>query len=171
MTALRFVFAAIALAASGVPVAFAVRGMSFADEKEQPSLADLKWLSGYWGSEHDGVEIEEYWMRPKGGLMLGVHREVRAGRAIGFEYLRIEQRPDAISYLASPQGRAATAFELRELSETEAIFENLKHDFPQRIVYELTDEDVLDVRIENESGSNRMQWTWERIYPEDLEEN
>ena len=41
-------------------------------------------------------------------------------------------------------------FLLARLSETEVVFENLAHDFPQRIIYRLQAEGYLTGRIEGE---------------------
>jgi hypothetical protein len=62
----------------------------------------LAWLSGTWVFESDeGVE-EEHWSSPRGGMLLGHNRTVRAGRTVHFEFLRIEQREHGIVYVAAP---------------------------------------------------------------------
>src|SRR5262245_50164608 len=73
-------------------------------------VSDLDWLSGAWGGEKDGVYSEEHWMKPLGGTLVGMHRDIRAGRAISFEFFRIEERGGKAVYLASPRGAPATPF-------------------------------------------------------------
>ena len=63
--------------------------------------------------------------------------------------------------MASPGGRGDTAFRLVAQSEGEAVFENLEHDFPQRIRYTLRG-DALTARVEDASGAKGIQWTWKR---------
>jgi hypothetical protein len=124
-------------------------------------VAGLDWLSGAWGGEKDGVYAEEHWMAPLGGTLVGMHRDVRGGRAISFEFLRIEERAGKAVYLASPRGAAATPFTAVEQSPRRIVFENLAHDFPQRIIY-WRDGETLRARVEGivkgEQQSEEWQW-------------
>ncbi len=130
-----------------------------------PELSSLGWLAGSWeGRDGSGLEMEELWTTPKGGAMLGLHRDVKDGRMASFEFLRIESGAEGIAYLASPRGRPATAFPLKESVAKRVVFENLKHDFPQRILYWLTDDGALHARVEGDQGGKVVgeEWTWRR---------
>ena len=98
------------------------------------SLADLAWMAGSWSSTEGAKTTEEHWTRPAGGVMLGLHRDVD-GAKTAFEFLRIEEKAGKVTYLAMPQGRPATPFELVESGGQKAVFANPEHDFPQRILY------------------------------------
>ena len=129
--------------------------------RDNPELEDLQWMAGRWVGTERGVEMEELWTHPKGGVMLGIHRDVAPGGSAFFEYLRIEDREGSLVYVASPKGEGATDFFLVSVGEQEVIFENLDHDFPQRIVYR-REEDRLIARIEGEvAGEPRSrEWEW-----------
>ena len=120
-------------------------------------LDDLRKLSGVWVSE-DG-RVEEHWMAPAFGVMVGMNRDTSRGKAF-FEYLRIEVREDDIYYVASPRGKGETAFRLTERGEHRWVFENPEHDFPQKIVYELTEPDKLCARVE--ADGKGFGWCWRR---------
>ena len=124
-------------------------------------IDDLNWLSGSWSGESDGQQTEEQWLPPKAGMMLGVNRSVFANGKSMFEFLRIAETSDGLTYFASPRGAPATPFELKEISANRATFENLKNDFPQRIVYR-RDEDRLIARIEGSVNgkAQSMVWNW-----------
>src|SRR5688572_22569950 len=92
-----------------------------------PDLKDLAWLAGNWTGTEDGVEMEELWTAPKGNTMLGVHRDVKGGRTVSFEFLRIEAKAEVITYWASPGGRPPTAFRMIELRDKRVVFENAEH--------------------------------------------
>lgn len=111
-------------------------------------LEKLSWLAGSWALDSAGTRSEEHWTAPRGGLMVGMNRLVIGGRARAFEFLRIREQGDTIAYLASPGGRPATAFPLKELGERRVVFENLAHDFPQRVIYWLADDGRLRARVE-----------------------
>ena len=127
-------------------------------------LKDLSWMAGNWTGTQDGVEMEEAWLGAKGNTMLGLHRDVRGGRTISFEFLRIEATPEAITYWASPKGRPATPFRLVELKSKRVVFENAEHDFPSRIIYWLSHDGALHAKIEGKLKGQPAseEWTWLR---------
>ena len=109
------------------------------------TIADLGWLSGAWvGTRSSGSSIEERWSPPLGGAMLAVARTVNTSdKMVAFEYLRIVEREDGLVYVAQPAGKTATEFVLTEFTATRAVFDNPRHDYPKRIVYELSAEGGL----------------------------
>lgn len=129
-----------------------------------PDLSALAWLAGNWTGTQDGVEMEELWQKPKGNTMLAVHRDVKDGRTVSFEFMRIEATADAITYWGSPRGRPATPFKMIELGDKRVVFENAEHDFPQRIIYWMTGDGSLHAKIEGTlSGKPASEeWTWRR---------
>ncbi|HEU4523109.1 MAG TPA: DUF6265 family protein, partial [Thermoanaerobaculia bacterium] len=92
-------------------------------------------MTGSWASTIGGVRMEEHWTDAGGNVMLGLHRDVRPNGKAFFEFLRIEKRDGTLAYVAQPGGRPATVFPLKTLTDSRIVFENLQHDFPQRIVY------------------------------------
>ena len=131
---------------------------------EVADVTSLAWMAGSWLGAAGGVEMEEHWLAPKGGAMLGLHRDVAGGRMVSFEFLRIERDAEGLVYLASPRGRPATPFRLIESTKGRVVFANPQHDFPQRILYWMGDDGLLHARIE---GSQKGQpaaeeWAWKR---------
>ena len=116
-------------------------------EPAQAKIADLRWLAGIWGGKQRKSSIEERWGPPEGGAMLGVSRTIRAEKMRAFEYLRIVERNDGLVYIAQPGGGAATEFVLTKLDNQRAEFVNPRHDYPQRIVYKLSDANTLTTSI------------------------
>lgn len=123
-------------------------------------LAGLAWMAGEWTGDRGGVRMTESWMEPRGGLMLGTHRDVAdAGRTF-FEFLRIAPDEAGIPvYHASPGGRAATSFRLVECGSRRVVFENPGHDYPQRVVYE-REGDSLTARIEGVVDGEERSSAW-----------
>jgi hypothetical protein len=126
------------------------------------SLDDLVWMAGSWAMREGGKLSEEHWTSPAGGMMLGVHRDVEGGKA-AFEFLRIEEKDGKVTYLASPQGRPATRFELIESAAQRAVFANPEHDFPQRILY-WREGESLCAAVEGPSNGETVseRWCWSR---------
>lgn len=120
------------------------------------SLADIGWLAGCWAAERSEPGTEEHWMRPAGGLMLGMSRTVRGGRAVEHEFLAIREiAPGRLAYHAQPSGKPPAVFPLAHSGPFEVVFENPQHDFPQRILYR-REGDRLFARIEGKrNGEER----------------
>jgi len=109
----------------------------------------ITWLAGSWSGAVGKVLVEEHWLTPAGGAMLGTSRTLARDRMVAFEFLRIEERADGVYYVAQPGGRPPTDFRLTAGSPTEAVFENPRHDFPRIIRYRL-EGDTLRIQLTGE---------------------
>lgn len=127
-------------------------------------IGDIGWLGGEWvGTRSSGSSIEERWSPPLGGAMLAVSRTVNtSGKMVGFEYLRIVEREGGLVYIAQPGGKAATEFVLSELTATRAVFDNPRHDYPKRIMYELSADGVLSATTGYMKGGTPRRFEFRR---------
>ncbi len=141
-----------------------VSSIGFGARANAPDISTLAWMAGNWTGTQDGIEMEELWQKPKGNTMLGVHRDVKAGCTVSFEFLRIEATGEAITYWGSPGGRPATPFKMIQQEEQRAVFENAGHDFPQRIIYWRTKDGALHAKIEGtmQGKAASEEWTWRK---------
>lgn len=129
---------------------------------EPSGVEQLGWLGGAWVSEGEDGWTEEFWMEPRGGVMLGVNRSGKGERLGIFEYMRIaEDAHGGVAFWASPGGKPASAFPLVSTGPGEAVFANPAHDFPTRIVYRRVG-DVLLATISGASGANAQSWRFRR---------
>ena len=88
-------------------------------------------------------------MKPAGGIILGIGRTVKSGKAVDFRFMRIEQQGADMFYVARPkENKEDTSFMLVKWGVNAATFENPAHDFPQRIIYRLQPDGSLFARIE-----------------------
>ena len=118
----------------------------------KPTINDLAWLAGCWQSNMGGREINEQWMKPSGRTMLGMGRTVANGKTVEYEFVQIRSKQDGeIYYVAKPSDQTEASFKLIRLQNREAVFENLEHDFPQRIIYRLESDGSLFARVEGMS--------------------
>ena len=112
------------------------------------SVDDLAWMSGCWASVGGEAGSGEMWTAPAGGTLFGISRTVKDGRTVAHEFMQIrETAPGQIAFIALPSGQKEASFPLVRLTGQEAVFENLQHDFPQRVIYR-RDGDSLIGRIE-----------------------
>lgn len=124
----------------------------------EPDIARLAWLAGCWKNESAEPGSGEYWTPLSGGTMFGVARTVKQGKTVEFEFMQLRHLPDGkLAFIAQPSGQRTTVFPLLRINESEATFENLQHDFPQRVIYARADESRLRARIEGmRSGKLRV---------------
>jgi len=146
-------------------------GIMTAQSTNKPSpstlhtISELGWMSGDWQTPPGRpAQIEEHWTQPAGGSMLGVSRTVIGIRTLEFEYLRLEQRPEGIFYVAHPKARCpGTDFKLTSVTTSEAVFENPQHDFPKRIIYRRTAEDTLTATIDGGERTKAISFVYKRM--------
>ena len=121
-------------------------------------LVTFSGMSGCWERRDDAKKllVSEQWMRPAGTSILGMGRTVKNGKTTDFEFMRIEERPDGIYFIARPAANIdETPFKLKSSEKNVMVFENLEHDFPQRVVYSAT-ATTLTGRIEGTQNGKAM---------------
>jgi len=111
-------------------------------------ISQLAWLGGCWKSDTAEPGSGEHWLPLAGGTLLGVSRTVKQGKTVEFEFMQIRAAESGqLAFIAMPSGQKTVVFPLLRLGETEVVFENPQHDFPQRVIYQLEGETKLRARI------------------------
>ena len=116
------------------------------------TIDQLAWLKGCWIQTRPNGVVEELWMGPGGGVMLGLGRTLRDGKLRDHEFVRIVEADGSLAYIAAPSGQDKATFPLKSLTPDEAVFEDLAHDFPQRVIYRRVGPDAVTGRIEGQIG-------------------
>ena len=133
----------------------------------KPTLQDFAWLAGHWRIEQADRLIDEHWMAPAGNLMMGMARNVQAGKVREYEFTLLRQEPNGdILYVASPSQQSQAAFKLTSLRNGEAVFENPEHDFPKKIVYARQSDGSLLAWIEGpgrDGKPRRIEYPFKRV--------
>lgn len=140
------------------------------DPKATPaSLARLAWLAGNWRMEKGGRVMDEQWMAPAGGVMLGMARTVAKGKVIEYEFTQIREGPGGeLFYVAQPAKQKEAAFKVVAQTETDVVFENKEHDFPQTIAYSLRADGTMLAYIEGpkaDGTTRRVEYAYRRVLP------
>jgi Domain of unknown function (DUF6265) len=122
----------------------------------------LAWLAGCWQITRGDEVIDEQWMAPRGGVMLGMSRSVSGGRTTATEFTTLRIVEGRVVYEANPSGQKPTAFPATSLSPDRAVFENPAHDYPRRIIYERQG-DALLATIDDGSGGKKVEYPFQRV--------
>ena len=104
-------------------------------------------------------------MAPRGNAMLGMSRSVSDGRLVGYELVLIREDTTGLVYEAHPSGQESAEFPAILVSDTALVFEDLGHDFPQRVGYDRVGADSLIGWIEGERGGElrRIDFPYRRV--------
>ena len=119
------------------------------------SLDALAWMTGQWESRSASSRITESWTRVSEETAegLGEGRSVPGNELKSRETLRLVTMSGTVYYLAKVAHNALpVAFALTECGEHHAVFENVEHDFPTRIAYQLTDTGQMVVDVQGPDG-------------------
>lgn len=112
-------------------------GDSDKNEKEKIKLAH--WLLGTWENKSADGMLAEIWTKTNDSTFLGNSYFIKAKDTIHFETIVLQQIGDDLIYSATVKGQnedKPVAFSLTETLENKLVFENQKHDYPQKISYQ-----------------------------------
>lgn len=146
-----------------IALAFVLALAAPASAQERATVADLAWLAGSWIEQDGGKTTREVWHAPLDGAMSGVGQTTRPGKPPFFEFMTITSETAGPTFRAYIKGQDPTDFLLKPGPAGEAVFENLAHDFPQRVIYRRCGEDLCG-RIEGvEKGrAKAVDWRYRR---------
>jgi len=147
-------------------VAFAQEGLQYKNVANPKHVASLSWMAGSWVQDKGKTVVLESWVGPNHGLMAAVNVSAWDTGKTSYEFLRIVDTAESMSYMASPSGREPVEFKFKEAIGQRVVFENEKNDYPQRIIY-WRDGDKLGARIEGKlQGRDRSdEWLFVAATP------
>jgi hypothetical protein len=133
-------------------------------EEGAVTIDRIAWLQGCWESAGPERTVEEQWMAPRGGSMMAMGRTTAKGAVVEYELVVVRQENDRLAYHAHPSGQPSAVFHSIVVSETSVVFENLEHDFPQRVGYQRQEGDRLLAWIEGNRGGEmrRIEFPYQR---------
>jgi hypothetical protein len=127
-------------------------------------VARVAWLQGCWESVNGQRVVEEQWSAPRGTNMLGMGRTLDGDRLVEYELIVLREEGSTLAYEAHPSGQPSAVFVARTIGASSVVFENLEHDFPQRVGYQRDTADELLAWIEGERGGQvrRVEFHYHR---------
>ncbi len=124
---------------------------SFAQEGKL-SLTDVSWIAGCWKAKPDSGRFNnvEFWSKPVGNAMLGTGAELsKTGKVTSWEHMKIEAQDDGkVVMTVRPHNKPEVPFTLSDGKADNLVFENPKHDFPQKIIYRREKDGSLEIRVD-----------------------
>ena len=134
---------------------------SFTLSAQEPAPNLPVWLSGCWRMLGPGQQIEEVWLSPAGGALVGMSRTVARDSLRSFELMVVRSGANGLVLEATPSGQPPANFLAAVRSDTSITFENLTHDFPQLIRYTRVGGDSLVATISGTVRERQRTITYE----------
>lgn len=137
---------------------------NIAEIKKYPKLEEAKWLIGSWGNSTKEGDLTESWNQLNDSTLSGKTTFITGKDTLFTETIEITQVNDSLLYntKVSNQNEGKTvSFKAVALTKNQIVFENPKHDFPQKIAYTKISSDSLVAKI---SGKKNGKESFEE-YP------
>lgn len=126
----------------------------------------LGWMSGCWRMTRGTTVIDEQWLSPLGGMLLGNGRTVKSGKVQEYEFIVLRISATGATYEAHPSGQDSATFTSRTApAGDQVVFENPTHDFPQKVGYRRVSADSLLAWIEGNmgNGNKKIEFPYARV--------
>jgi hypothetical protein len=133
--------------------------------RQRDSIDRVRWIAGCWAATNAQRTVYEQWTAPQAGAMLGTSRTVSRDSLVEYEFVVLREQSERLAYHAHPSGQATTTFLSVSVSDSSVIFENLQHDFPQRVGYDRRGADSLVAWISGPRGNTtrRIDFRYGRV--------
>ena len=125
-------------------------------------LDQISWMLGKWQMEIPEGTVTEEWQRPSDTQWQGMSYLITPNGDTPFrESIRLMYSKDTLYYLPTVSGQNSgqeVSFIERSISDSIIVFENLRHDFPQRISYKrLSDTSIVAAVEGTQNGQPRKE--------------
>jgi len=159
---------------AGASVESAFPAAQSANPPANATLANLAWLEGRWQGTWGPRIIDQTWMAPKAGTMIGVFREVGNDNTLVVELFSLVETSAGIEYrsrhftpsLAPWETSAPSVLKLTSADPARIVFENALDGKPKRVVFTRTGPDTYTSTSEiasNQGESQVTEITYRRI--------
>ena len=128
-------------------------------------IGQLSWMNGRWEGSSPQLTIQEEWLPALGNTMVCIGRTVKGDSLVDYELVIIREHGTRFAYEAHPAGQETATFLSTTLTGSSVVFENLDHDFPQRVGYQLAGTDSLLAWIEGPKNGQmkRIEFPYRRV--------
>ncbi len=125
------------------------------------SVDQVAWISGAWTGTLNDRTIEQHWMTPLAGSMVGMYRSIRDNKATLYEILAIEQDGDGLALRIKhfAPGAGLVSQEAKDesmnhalvgIEQRKAVFEATTATGPVRVTFTSPDAATLNIVVERQ---------------------
>jgi len=131
--------------------------------KQTYDIKKAEWLIGTWENKSLKGSIYETWSKTNDIELSGKSYILKEKDTIVFENIRLVQETDSLFYIPIVKNQnegLPVRFSAKTISETQLIFENPQHDFPQIISYTKINTDSLTAEISGTKNDQNCKQTF-----------
>lgn len=129
--------------------------------KQANDINKAEWLIGTWENKTPKGSIYETWSKTNENTFSGKSYIIKEKDTIVFENIQLVQEQDGLFYIPTVKNQndgLPVRFATKTISETQLVFKNPQHDFPQIISYTQINADSLVAEISGtKNGQERKQ--------------
>ena len=118
--------------------------------KKEDELAAVEWLVGTWENKTADGDFVEIWNKTNDSLYIGGSYFIKGKDTLHHEQIELLQTGSSIWYITTVRGQnneQPVRFQLTQQMGPQFVFENPKHDFPKKIIYQRIGSDSLVATI------------------------
>lgn len=119
--------------------------------KEYEELNKAQWLLGNWEKKDSLGTLSESWQTLDDSTLVGQSFYITSNNdTVHKETIELMQKADFLIYSATVKGEnkdLPTSFQFKEETDSVLVFENSKHDYPQKIRYQLNVDNSVFITI------------------------
>ncbi|MDI5898437.1 DUF6265 family protein [Flavobacterium yafengii] len=120
------------------------------DSNKNEKIKAASWLLGNWENKSADGNLTENWEKVNDSTYQAQSYYIKEKDTLHFESITLQQKGENLTYTATVKGQnndKPVAFKLTIGTEKQLAFENLKHDYPQKISYTQITPDSLVAKI------------------------
>lgn len=119
-------------------------------------------LAGDWKTTKGPVLYESWKIKPDSTL-LGSSFSVNGSDTLMIEKMQLIRLGDSLVYKVNAGTQKTVSFGLAKATKNSWTFENHTHDYPNRIIYKLINDSMLNAQIENSAGNKVIAFHFKKI--------
>lgn len=120
------------------------------ESNEKEKIKKTDWLLGKWENKVDEGVLSENWKRLNDSTFQAESFFIKEKDTLHFESITLQQKGEELFYSATVKGQnndKPVTFKMTSETDKKLVFENPKHDYPQKITYSLINKDSLVAEI------------------------
>ena len=136
---------------------------SDSNESKNEKIKATSWLLGNWENNAADGNLKENWQKVNDSTFKAQSYYIKKKDTIHFETITLQQKGELLIYTATVKGQnedKPIAFKLTTTTENQVVFENPKHDYPQKINYKLADATTLIAKISGKQAGKVTSETY-----------
>jgi hypothetical protein len=127
--------------------------LSFAScqkSKEVSKIVGTDWLLGKWENKSADGNLLEIWKKANDSLFIGESYFIKGKDTLHSEQIQLKQKGENLFYIPTVKGQnndKPVTFKYKDTIGKQLVFENPKHDYPQKILYLQISKDRMIIEI------------------------